>query len=176
MPHTLRSLTIATALLAGTGLAFAGGDKASGSSSSTEMKSGTTGQSSSTQMQSGTTGQASTPMSKSGAEAKLNLTSSQKQTISKELADETAANASFSASLGAKVPDSIALKPVPMTVANEIPSIKSYSYAKLQDDNIVLVDPKDRTVAAVIEDDASTTGSSSTTSGSGSSSMSKDKK
>jgi hypothetical protein len=156
-------MTIATALLAGTGLALAGGDKASSSSSST-------------QIQSGTTGQASTTTSKSGAQSQLNLTSAQKQTISKELRAETAANASFSASVGAKVPESIALKPVPMTVANEIPSIKSYSYAKLRDHNIVLVDPKNRTVMAVIDGGAATTGSSSATSGTGSSSMSKDKK
>lgn len=161
MPHTLRTLTVATALLAGTGLALAGGDKSS---------------SSSTQMQSGTTGQASSTMPKSSAQSQLNLTSAQKQTISKELADETAANASFSATVGAKVPESVALKPVPMTVANEIPSIKSYSYAKLQDNDIVLVDPKNRTVAAVIEGGASTTGSSSGTSGASSGgSMQKDK-
>ena len=160
MPHTLRTLTVATALLAGTGLALAGGDKSS---------------SSSTQMQSGTTGQASSTMPKSSAQSQLNLTSAQKQTISKELADETAANASFSATVGAKVPESVALKPVPMTVANEIPSIKSYSYAKLQDNDIVLVDPKNRTVAAVIEGGASTTGSSSTSGASSGGSMQKDK-
>jgi hypothetical protein len=70
----------------------------------------------------------------------------------------------------------VALKPVPMTLANDIPSIKPYSYAKLKDDNIVLVDPKNRTVMAVIDSGAATTGSSSATSGAGSSSMSKDKK
>lgn len=161
MPHTLRSMTVAIALLAGTGLALAAGDKPSSSSSSP-------------QMQSGTTGQAGTTMSKGGAQSQLNLTSSQKQTISKELADETAANASFSASVGSKVPESVALKPVPMTLANEIPSIKPYSYAKLHNDNIVLADPKNRTVMAVIDSGLATTGSGSGTSGK-SSSMSKDK-
>jgi hypothetical protein len=163
MPHTLRRLTIATALLAGTGLAFAAGDKSPSASSGT-------------QMQSGTTGQASGSMSKSGAQSQLSLTSSQKQTITKELSDETAANASFAASVGAKVPESVALKPVPMTVANEIPSIKAYSYAKLPNNNIVLVDPKSRTVAAVIAQGAATTGSGSTPSGASSGSMQKDKK
>jgi hypothetical protein len=142
-------MTLALALLGGTGLALAAGDKAPGSASGTNMQSGTTGQSGSS-------------MSQSGAKQdQLNLTSSQQQTISKELArEQTAADTSFQASVGAKVPSSIALKPVPMTVANDIPSVKMFSYAKLANHKIVLVDPKSRTVAAVIEGGASTTGSS----------------
>jgi hypothetical protein len=155
MPHTLRSVTIALALIGSTGLAFAAGDKTPASSAS--------------QMQSGTTGQSSSTMSKDT----LSLTSAQKQTIAKELTSEKAASgASFTASVGAKVPESITLKPVPMKVASDMPSVKPYSYVKTQDEDIVLVNPKDRTIAAVIDGDASTTGSSSS-SGSASGSMKK---
>jgi hypothetical protein len=132
---------MAVALIAGAG--FTADAQSPGSPSGTQIESGTTGGA----------------MSNSGAQARLDLTHSQKQKITQELSAEEVAAASFPASVGAKVPASIALKPVPMTVATDIPSVKPYSYAKLPNHNIVLVDPKNRTVAAVIEAGPSTTGS-----------------
>jgi hypothetical protein len=156
MTHTLRSATIAIALLGSAGLALAGGDK----SSSSNMQSGTTGQASKS------TGSS---MSKSSAQDTLNLTSAQKQTIAQELSrEEPAAEERFKATIGAEVPSSIALKPVPMKIANEMPQLKNYSYAKLHNEDIVLADPQERTVAAIIDSGgaSSTTGSAPSTSGS----------
>ncbi|MPZ55227.1 MAG: DUF1236 domain-containing protein [Rhizobiales bacterium] len=147
MPHPLRSVTIAVAILGSAGLAA--GDKMPGAAGSAQL-----------------TGQSVGAMPQSGAtQAQLRLTSLQKQTIAKELSGEMVAPASMQAAIGAKVPESVALRPVPMIVANEIPSVKPYSYAKLQNDDIVLVDPKNRMVAAVIQADASTMGRGSGTSG-----------
>lgn len=95
----------------------------------------------------------------SAMKSQLNLTSAQKQAIAQQVAPESPAAAPFSASVGTKVPESIALHPLPLAVANKIPAVKNYSFAKLHNNDIVVVDPKNRMVADVIHAQASTTGS-----------------
>lgn len=93
---------------------------------------------------------------------KLALTSAQKQKIGQSLANEHAqlAPPDFKIAVGAKLPASVSLSPVPLAVSNDIPATKNLSYARLDNKDIVLVDPKDRAVAEVIDPRPSTTGSS----------------
>ena len=93
---------------------------------------------------------------------RLALTSAQKHKIVQSLAREHTqlAPPDFKIAVGAKLPTSLSLSPVPLAVSNDIPATKNLSYARLDNKDIVLVDPKDRTVAEVIEPQISTTGSS----------------
>ena len=98
------------------------------------------------------------------AAGQLSLTSTQMQSIYHSLASEKAQTApfNFQPKVGAKVPDSLAMYPLPSTVTNEIAATKGFDYAKLASNEVVLIDPKDRQVAEVIMP-RNTTGS--TTSG-----------
>jgi hypothetical protein len=93
--------------------------------------------------------------------AALNLTSSQKHTIYQSVANEKGqpAPSGFHAAIGAKVPSSLTLRPLPTSAASQIPAAKSYDYAKLQNNEVLLVNPKSRDVAEMIMAPA-TTGSS----------------
>lgn len=109
--------------------------------------------------------QPATAASSAGSKSrpKINLTPAQKQTILRDLATESAepAAAPVQATVGSRIPTSIALHPLPMAVATDVPSAKNFSYAKLRDNDIVIVDPKDRVVADIIPAGSSTTGSGS---------------
>lgn len=95
------------------------------------------------------------------AEHALNLTSAQKHTIYQSVMNEKGQTApsSFRASIGAKVPSSLTLHQLPSNVASQIPAAKSFDYAKLQNNEVLLVNPKNREVAEMIAP-SSTTGSS----------------
>jgi hypothetical protein len=94
------------------------------------------------------------------AAGQLNLTSTQQQTIYQGLSSEKGQTApsSFQAKLGAKVPDQLAMHQLPSSVTNQIPAAKGFDFAKLANNEVVLIDPKDRQVAEVIMP-PSTTGS-----------------
>jgi hypothetical protein len=91
---------------------------------------------------------------------RLDLSSAQQQQLAHALAEERAQlpPAGFKPSVGGTVPSSVSLVPVPLMVSNEIPATKNFSFAKLQDQKILLVDPKNREIAEVIQAPASTTG------------------
>ena len=86
------------------------------------------------------------------AAGQLSLTSTQMQSIYHSLASEKAQTApfNFQPKVGAKIPDSLAMYPLPSTVTNEIAATKGFEYAKLASNEVVLIDPKDRRVAEVI--------------------------
>lgn len=92
--------------------------------------------------------------------AALNLTSAQKNTIYQSVTKEKGqpAPSGFRASIGAKVPASLTLHQLPGNAAGQIPAAKSYEYAKLQNNEVLLVDPKNREVSEMIMP-PSTTGS-----------------
>jgi hypothetical protein len=98
------------------------------------------------------------------AAGQLSLTSTQMQSIYHSLAGEKGQTVpfNFQPKVGAKVPGSLAMHPLPSTVTNEIAATKGFEYAKLASNEVVLIDPKDRQVAEVIMP-PNTTGS--TTSG-----------
>jgi hypothetical protein len=52
--------------------------------------------------------------------------------------------------VGDKVPAGIPLQPMPVEVTAKIPQIKSHSFL-VKDDKVVIVDPKDNKVAALVE-------------------------
>ena len=52
--------------------------------------------------------------------------------------------------VGDSVPAGIPLQPMPVEVSAKIPQIKSHSFL-VKDDKIVIIDPKDNKVAALIE-------------------------
>jgi hypothetical protein len=86
------------------------------------------------------------------ATADLNLTPQQKQTIMQSVQSEKGqpAPAGFQPQVGATVPQSMTMHQLPSTIATEIPSAKGLEYAKLSNNEILLIDPKDRRVADII--------------------------
>jgi len=52
--------------------------------------------------------------------------------------------------VGDTVPAGIPLQPMPVEVSSKIPQIKSHSFL-VKDDKVVIIDPKDNKVAALIE-------------------------
>jgi len=94
------------------------------------------------------------------AGAQLNLSSAQKQTIYHSVSSEKGqtAPAGFQAKLGEKAPSSLSMHQLPSSVTSQISAAKDYEYAKLQNNEVLLVNPKDRQVAEIIMP-PSTTGS-----------------
>ena len=97
------------------------------------------------------------------AQQPLNLSQQQQQTIQQQLSSKNAQSApsNFTAQVGAKVPQSVTLQPMPQQVASKVQAVKNDAFAKLQNNKILIVNPTDRTVAAVISGKGATTGSSS---------------
>lgn len=91
----------------------------------------------------------------------LNLSQQQQQTIQQQLSSKNAqaVPANFSAHVGAKVPQSVTLQPLPQQVASKVQAVKNDHFARLQNNKILIVNPTDRTVAAVISEGGMTTGS-----------------
>jgi hypothetical protein len=83
----------------------------------------------------------------------VNLTQQQKQTIQQSLSTDSGQSmpSGFTASIGSKVPTTVSLKPLPSNVTGQISTLKSEDYAKFYNKQIVLVDPMDRQVVAVIQ-------------------------
>jgi hypothetical protein len=92
--------------------------------------------------------------------AQLNLTSAQKQSILQSVASEKGqtAPAGFQAKLGEKVPQSLSMHQLPSSATSQVSAAKEYEYAKLQNNEVLLINPKDRQVAEIIMP-SSTTGS-----------------
>jgi hypothetical protein len=83
---------------------------------------------------------------------RLNLTSAQRhelwQSISKQAAKENAP-AGFMAKVGGAVPSSIKLELLPPTLTSQIPAVKSYDYALMQND-LLIVDPTSKKIVDII--------------------------
>jgi hypothetical protein len=92
--------------------------------------------------------------------AQLNLTAAQKQTILQSVASEKGQTApsGFQARLGEKVPQSLSMHQLPSSAMTQVSAAKEYEYAKLQNNEVLLINPKDRQVAEIIMP-SSTTGS-----------------
>ena len=92
--------------------------------------------------------------------AQLNLTSAQKQTIFQSVASEKGQTApsGFQVRLGEKVPQSVSMHQLPSSATSQVSAAKEYEYAKLQNNEVLLINPKDRQVAEIIMP-SSTTGS-----------------
>ena len=82
----------------------------------------------------------------------LYLTTAQEQWICQHLTGEKAQSvpAGFHAGIGDRVPPSVTLHPLPKRLLDQIPSARMYEVAKLPDNTLLLVDPRDREVVDVI--------------------------
>jgi hypothetical protein len=88
---------------------------------------------------------------------KLQLSQQQKQQIGQALSSEQAqpAGAGAQAQVGSKLPASMTTKPMPGSVAAQVPATKDFHFVKLQD-RVLIVDPKDQMIAEVIQVPATT--------------------
>ena len=86
------------------------------------------------------------------AAAQLNLTSAQKQTIYQSVASEKGqtAPAGFQARVGEKAPQSLAMHQLPASATGQVSAAKGYDYAKLANNEVLLISPKDRQVDEII--------------------------
>jgi len=92
--------------------------------------------------------------------AELNLTTAQKQTIYQSVKNEKSQPmpAGFQARPGATVPQTVELHALPISVASQWPASKDYQFAKMQNNEVLLVSPKDRHVAEIVMQPGTTTG------------------
>ena len=99
-----------------------------------------------------TTGSASS-MSQPVAKDSLSLSASQQQTAWKDIsaqATKESAPASFTAKVGAAVPSDLATHPVPVSTASKVPELRSYQYALLNNNKLLIVNPSDKKIAEII--------------------------
>jgi hypothetical protein len=84
--------------------------------------------------------------------AELNLTAQQKQTIAQGVQTETGqpAPTGFMPRVGAPAPQSLTMRQLPAAVTSQIPAAREMQFAKLNSNEILLIDPKDRHVAEII--------------------------
>jgi hypothetical protein len=99
-------------------------------------------------------GRAPSVWSRSGAESiqpRLNLTQQQKQAVNRGLSGEPSQNAAADLQMrvGEPLPSSITPHVMPKSVTEPVPETKWYEFAKLPD-RVLMVDPKDRSIAEII--------------------------
>ena len=84
--------------------------------------------------------------------AELNLTAQQKQTILQSVQTEKGqpAPAGFLPRVGASVPQSMSMRRLPSNVTTQVPLTKDLEYTILDNNEVLLIDPKDRRVAEII--------------------------
>lgn len=89
--------------------------------------------------------------------ARIKLTPGQQRTIYQYVVNqrEPELRGEFPVAVGAKVPSSLTLKELPKIVQMQIEPIKKYKFVKIND-NLLLVDPKNRMVVEVITRDEGT--------------------
>lgn len=90
--------------------------------------------------------------------AELNLTAQQKQNIMQSVQTEKGqpAPAGFLPKVGASVPQSMSMRQLPPSVTTQVPVAKDLQYAKLDNNEVLLIDPKDRRVADIITSSGTT--------------------
>jgi len=82
----------------------------------------------------------------------LRLTSTQRHEIYRDVSKQKmdqAIPAKFAAMIGEKVPSSVKLRPLPASAVKQVPATKSYDYAMLSED-VILVNPSSMKIADVI--------------------------
>jgi hypothetical protein len=84
--------------------------------------------------------------------SKLNLAPEKRRVIRETVIKEQAAPrcADLQISVGAEVPRSLQLRPLPDVVITEVPEIRSYNFC-IKGDDVVLVDPSDYRIVEVVE-------------------------
>ncbi len=109
------------------------------------------GAASATGMNSTSNTMSKTSATQSMAKDNLTLSRSQQRTAWKDLgkqASNQTAPSNFTASVGATIPDSVAIQAVPAKVAARVSSLKPYDFALLND-KLVIVNPNDKKVVDI---------------------------
>ena len=85
------------------------------------------------------------------AKDNLSLTTAQEKLAWRDLSKQAVSPApsNFSAAEGTTVPSDNTLRPIPSKVANQIPQLKPYQYARLPNE-VLIVNPTDKKVVDVI--------------------------
>jgi hypothetical protein len=84
---------------------------------------------------------------------KLSLTSTQEKTAWQDIAKQARkekAPAGFSTKVGAVVPQALMTYPVPITTSSKVPALRRYQYALLENNKLLIVNPRDNKVADII--------------------------
>jgi hypothetical protein len=84
----------------------------------------------------------------------LSLSASQQKTAWQDISGQAVkqpAPAAFTAKIGAAVPSDLTTHPVPVSTANKVPALRSYQYALLNSNKLLIVNPSDKKVAAIIK-------------------------
>jgi endonuclease/exonuclease/phosphatase (EEP) superfamily protein YafD len=95
---------------------------------------------------------AQTPAADSATAPAIELSAEQKQAIYQSVSSTQKNSTSptgFRAAVGAHVPDAVELQPMPATLATLIPAARDMQVAMIEKE-VVLVDPKSRTITAVV--------------------------
>jgi hypothetical protein len=83
--------------------------------------------------------------------AELNLTAQQKQSIMQSVQSEKGQPAAgFQPRVGTAVPQSMPMHQLPSSVTTRLPATKDLEYIKLDNNTVLLIDPKDKRVAEII--------------------------
>jgi hypothetical protein len=84
--------------------------------------------------------------------AQLALTPAQQQTIYQSVASAKGKTApvGFQARVGEKAPKSLTMRRLPTSATNQVSAAKGYDYAKLANNEVLLISPKDRLVEEII--------------------------
>lgn len=83
---------------------------------------------------------------------KLSLTSAQRKSAWEDisrLAAKQKAPKGFTAKVGKALPSTVATNPVPVSTANDVPKLRPYRYALLNN-KLLIVNPKDKKVVEII--------------------------
>ena len=82
----------------------------------------------------------------------LNLSATQQKEIWKDLsqhATNQTAPSGFNATVGTAIPSGISLYPLPRQAARDVPAVKPYRFAMLQN-KVLIVNPSDKKIADVV--------------------------
>jgi hypothetical protein len=149
MNNSTRLTMAAIALMSGISVAAAAGNGMSKSPTG-NTTSGTPGSTTSTTNGSGSMSKST---SQSMAKDSLSLTSEQKQTAWRDISGialKVKPPSGFSAKVGAAVPSQITTHPVPVSTASKVPELKSYNYALLDNNKLLIINPGDKKIAQII--------------------------
>lgn len=89
--------------------------------------------------------------SSTGSSDQLKLTSAQRNEIWKSLSSQTKETPpnGFTAKVGEAVPSALHLQPLPSNVTSNVPAVKSYDFAMLQNE-VLLVDPSSKKIVDIV--------------------------
>jgi hypothetical protein len=82
----------------------------------------------------------------------LDLSATQQKDIWKDLSRHAAsqtAPSGFNATVGEAIPTGVSTYPLPRQAARDVPAVKPYRYAMLQD-KVLIVNPRDKKIADVV--------------------------